>query len=397
MAGPLSGYKILDLTQVVSGPLAAMLLADQGAEVIKVEPAVGMGDMTRLPAFAKGGLSAFYLNNNRGKRSFAVDLTSDQGRELVLELAAQADIVMQNFRPGAVERLGVGYDDVKAVNPNVIYCSISGFGPTGPYADRPVLDPVIQGLTGVVSRQLNPEVPFPDLVRNLYADKSTALTVAQALTAALLVRERDGIGQHVEVPMLDSCFYFFWPDGMMDKTMLDDDASPGFLLSTVYSLSEASDGKFVYFVASDPQRHALYDALGHPEWKEDERFKSMMTISDPENYALLGGLLADAFMTMTVEEVLAKLVAAQVPCGPILDADQALADPQVTHNEAIVQWQHPTAGTVQQPRPAARFSETPAAVAATASAKGADTDTILGELGRSAGDIAALRDAGVIE
>ena len=192
MPGPLDGYKILDLTQVVSGPLAAMLFADQGADVIKVEPLNTLGDLTRLPAFQKGGLSAFYMNNNRGKRSLALDLQTDEGKAVLLELAAECDIVMQNFRPGAVERLGVGYEQVKAVNPEVVYCSISGFGPDGPYADRPVLDPVIQGLTGIVDRQLNPDIPFPDLVRNLIADKSTSFTAAQAISAALFAR---GLGQ----------------------------------------------------------------------------------------------------------------------------------------------------------------------------------------------------------
>ena len=139
MPGPLDGYTVLDLTQVVSGPLAAMLFADQGADVIKVEPLVGMGDMTRLPAFQKGGLSAFYLNNNRGKRSIAIDVTTDEGKAVLFDLASQVDIVMQNFRPGAVERMGIGYDAVSAANPGVVYCSISGFGPDGPYSDRPVL------------------------------------------------------------------------------------------------------------------------------------------------------------------------------------------------------------------------------------------------------------------
>ena len=181
--GPLAGYRVLDLSQVVSGPFATMLLADQGADVIKVEPSHTLGDVTRLLSYAKGGLPAFYINNNRGKRAIAVDLQTDAGREIVLELAAESDVVVQNFRPGAIDRLGLGYADVCAVNPDVIYCSISGFGPDGPYSHRPVLDPVIQGLAGVISRQLNPEIPFPDLIRNLYADKSTALTVAQAITA----------------------------------------------------------------------------------------------------------------------------------------------------------------------------------------------------------------------
>ena len=397
MPGPLAGYKIVDLSQIVAGPLATMLLADQGAEVVKVEPTGTLGDVTRLLAFAKGGLSAFYLNNNRGKRSIALDLKSDEGRAIFLELAAGADIVVQNFRPGAVDRLGIGYEDVRAVNPAVIYCSVSGFGPSGPYADDPVLDPVIQGLCGMISRQVNPALPTPDLVRQLVADKSTALTVAQALTAALLVREKTGEGQHVEVPMLDACLYFFWPDGMMDHTTLDDDASPGFLLSTVYNVSEASDGKFVFFVTTDRMRHALYDAVGHPEWKDDPRYCNMQAVANPDNFRAIGALLADAFRSITLADALARLRRGQVPCGPILAAEEMLVDPQVVHNGSIVRWHHPLAGTVQQPVPAARFSVTPAAAATTASVKGGDSDAILAELGRTAEQIDALRAASVVE
>jgi len=397
MPGPMDGYKIVDFSQVVSGPFATMLLADQGADVTKVEPLYGPGDVTRLLAYAKGGMSAFYLNNNRGKRSLGMNLSSDEGRQIALDLCRDADVVVQNFRPGAMTRLGLDYDAIKAINPNVVYCTISGFGPTGPYSDRPVLDPVIQGLTGVISRQLNPQVPFPDLVRNLYADKSSAMTAAQAITAALLVRERTGEGQHVEVPMLDATMYFFWPDGMMDQTVIDEDASPGFLLSSVYSLTDCADGKIVYFVTSDPMRQALYDALGHPEWKEDERFATMMAIANPENFQTLGVLLAEAFAALTVEQALEALIANDVPAGPILTAEEAIDDPQLQHNETLQVWQHPQAGSVRQPRPAARFEKTPASIAATASLRGADNDAILSELGRSADDIAALRESGIIE
>ncbi len=397
MPGPMDGYKIVDFSQVVSGPFATMLLADQGADVTKVEPLYGPGDVTRLLAYSKGGLSAFYMNNNRGKRSLGLNLGSDEGRQIALDLCKDADVIVQNFRPGAMARLGLDYDAIKAINPNVIYCSISGFGPTGPYADRPVLDPVIQGLTGVISRQLNPEIPFPDLVRNLFADKSSAMTAAQAITAALLVRERSGEGQHVEIPMLDATMYFFWPDGMMDQTVIDDDASPGFLLSSVYSLTDCADGKIVYFVTSDPMRQALYDALDHPEWKEDERFATMKAISNPENFQALGVLLAEAFAALTMEQALERLIAKDVPCGPILTAEEAIADPQLVHNETLQTWQHPLAGSVRQPRPAARFEKTPAVLAASASLRGGDNDAILGELGRSAADIAGLRESGIIE
>ena len=185
MPGPLEGIKIVDLSVIVAGPLATMMLADQGAEVVKVE-SMDIGDITRVTGFAKAGLPALFANNNRGKRSVALDARTEQGRQVVLDLAAEADVFVQNFTPGAVDRLGLGYDDVRAVAPDIIYTSISGFGPTGPYATRPVLDPVIQGLTGIVAGQVNPEIPFPDLVRTLVADKSTAYTVAQAITAPVL-------------------------------------------------------------------------------------------------------------------------------------------------------------------------------------------------------------------
>ena len=396
MPGPLAGYRVLDLSQVVSGPFATMLMADQGADVIKVEPSNTLGDVTRLQAYAKGGLPAFYINNNRGKRTIAVDLQTDAGRDLVLELAANADVVVQNFRPGAIERLGLGYDDVRTVNPQVIYCSISGFGPDGPYSDRPVLDPVIQGLSGVISRQLNPEIPFPISSATCSRQEHRAHRRPGHPRRCSSGNDQAGAGQHIEVPMIDACLYFFWPDGMMDKTLIDDDVSPGFLLSTIYSLSEASDGKFVYFVASDPQRHALYEALDRPEWKDDPRFCDMKATTDPANFQALGTLLAQRFAELTVAEVLERLWAKEVPSGPILDADQMVDDPQIRHNETLVQWQHPLAGTVQQPRPAARFSLTPAEVATSASVKGGDTDQILSELGRSAEQIADLHADAVV-
>ncbi|GIR35311.1 MAG: hypothetical protein CM15mP49_06960 [Actinomycetota bacterium] len=296
MTGPLDGFKILDLTQVVSGPLTTMLLADQGADVLKVEPVDGLGDMTRLPSFDKGGIGAFYMNNNRGKNSLSLDLSKEEGVEIIMELAKSADVFVQNFRPGAIERMGLGYEQLSAINPNLIYVSISGFGPTGPYSNRPVLDPVIQGICGVISRQLNPQIPFPDLVRNLYADKSTALTVAQATTAALLARERTGVGQHVEIPMVDACMYFFWPDGMMDLTMVDDDANGGILLSSVYNLTECSDGKIMCISPPQINSEQEYALRLVTRMGEDERFSSMAALAaNPENFVLLGEMLAERF------------------------------------------------------------------------------------------------------
>ena len=397
MSGPLEGYKIVDLTQVVSGPFATMLLADQGAEVIKVEPTTGLGDLTRLPSFDKGGIGAFYLNNNRKKKSLSIDLSNDDGKKIVLDLCAEADVFIQNFRPGAIERLGLSYEEIQKVNPDIVYVSISGFGPDGPYSDRPVLDPVIQGVCGVISRQLNPQIPFPDLIRNLYADKSTALTVAQATTAALLAKEKGNGGQLVEIPMVDACMYFFWPDAMMDLTLTDEDANGGILLSTVYNLTECSDGKVVYFAASDAQRAGVCEAVGHPEWAEDERFSSMQALAaNPQNFILLGEMLAEAFSEMTCEDVIAALVEADVPAGPVLTGEEAVADPQVVHNETLIEWQHPDAGTVRQPRAAARFSKTPNDLDFTGAHRGQHNVAILESLGYSENEINNLQTNGVI-
>jgi crotonobetainyl-CoA:carnitine CoA-transferase CaiB-like acyl-CoA transferase len=396
MPGPFDGIKVLDLSQVVSGPLATMLLSDQGAEVLKVEPAKGASDTVRMGTFMKAGISALYVNNNRGKRSISLDLRKDEGRDIALELAAKCDVFVQNFRPGAVDRLSLGYEDIRKINPNVIYVSISGFGPSGPYSDRGVYDPIIQGLSGIVVRQTNPEIPIPDLVRNLVADKTTALTVAQAISAALFHRERTGEGQHIEVPMIDAFLYFFWPDGMMDRTMLDEDVSPGFLLSNIYRLTPTADGRVIYFMATDAQRHGLCIALGHPEWNEHPDFESLAAITRPDNIEKSGAAIANAFLSLTSKEALDRMLENDVPCGEIVGPENVHVDPQIVHNAVLETWEHPTAGKIRQPRPAARFSATPASMGRSAVVVGENNDEVLEELGRTPKEIEALRESGAV-
>jgi crotonobetainyl-CoA:carnitine CoA-transferase CaiB-like acyl-CoA transferase len=239
------------------------------------------------------------------------------------------------------------------------------------------LDPIIQGLTGVISRQVNPQIPFPDLVRNLLADKATALTAAQAITAALLVRERGGGGQRVVVPMLDSTLYFFWPDGMMDQTLIGDGVTPGLLLADVYSLTRTADGHLVYFVVTDDQRRGLFRALGHPEWGDDDRYLHARLTADAENWAALGALIAEAFERFPTGEILERLHANDVPCGPILAPHEVHLDDQVVHNNALIEWDHPAAGRLRQPRPGARFSATPAEPTCTLAALGEHTAEVL--------------------
>jgi crotonobetainyl-CoA:carnitine CoA-transferase CaiB-like acyl-CoA transferase len=373
-----------------------MMLADQGAEVIKIE-SHGRGDTLRAPNFARGGLSAFYANNNRGKRSIVLDLSMPEGRDIVHKLVRDADVFVQNWRPGAVERAGLGEADLRAVNPDLIYCSISGYGPTGPYAQRRVYDPIIQGLSGHTGVQLNPEVPIRDLVRNIVSDKASAYTAAQAITAALFARERGVGGQHIIIPMLDASLAFFWCDGMMRHTFLGEDAPPGRTLYETYRLWETSDGHMMYFAATDSEFHGLFRALGHPEWIDDPRFGTQPGRADPENFVELGELLMNEIRSRPTQELIELMAAEEVPVGPVLTLDELESDPQIQHNEAILEFEHPTAGRYRQARPAARFDKTPQDPRRRPPPLHDEhTREVLQELGYSGDDLERMQNEGLI-
>ena len=220
MAGPLDGIRIIDLTAMLAGPWATMILGDQGADVIKVE-APGRGDHTRSLGHRAHGLPANFLNINRSKRSVTIDLKTEAGRGLLLDLARDADVLVQNFRPGVVERLGVGEADIRAVAPDIVYVSISGFGEKGPFAAKPTYDPIIQALSGLTTVQGGSDDARPRLVRTVLPDKLTAMTAAQAIAAALFARERTGTAQHVRLSMLDSVLSFLWASDMGAQTFVD--------------------------------------------------------------------------------------------------------------------------------------------------------------------------------
>lgn len=380
MPGPLTGIRIIDCSAILSGPLATMMLADQGADVIKIEPP-GLGDLMRAGGYSRGGLCAFFANANRGKRSVVLDLTKPRGRELLLELAKDADVFVQNFRPGAVERLGIGEADLRAVKPDLVYVSISGYGPTGPYRDRRVYDPIIQGLTGHAAVQCNPEVPIPDLVRNVVADKSSAYTAAQAITAALFARERDAGGQHVEIPMIDASLAFFWPDGMMAHTMAGEGAVPGPTLYQIMRLTETANGHIIYFAASNDEFLGIFRALDLMQLCDDPRYNSLESRRNSENFAALGGILANEFRKHESEPLLERLLAEQVPAGPVHSLDSLLEDPQILHNQSYIEREHETAGTIRQPRPPARFDRTPTQAGRLPPLLGEHTDEVLAALG----------------
>ena len=267
MPGPLDGYRVIDLTSMVSGPLATMMLGDQGADVIKVE-SLGQGDHTRTGSNRSNGLSSGFLNVNRNKRSIAVNLKDPRGRGAVIRLVETADVFIQNFRPGVVERLGVGEPDIRAVNAGIVYVSINGFGETGPYAHKRVYDPIIQAASGLASVQGGSDDARPRLVRTILPDKLTGVTAAQAVTAALLARERTGEGQHVRLSMLDAVVSFLWASDMGGQTFLEQPATEQRAASFIDLIYETKDGHMSVAVMSDGEWIGLTRALERPEWLE---------------------------------------------------------------------------------------------------------------------------------
>jgi crotonobetainyl-CoA:carnitine CoA-transferase CaiB-like acyl-CoA transferase len=395
MSGPLDGVRVLDLSQIVSGPYSAMMLSDLGAEVIKIEPTEST-DPLRVGLFQRGGLAALYLNNNRGKRVISVDIRTEAGRDIVLDLAQRADVVVQNMRPGVLDRLGLGYTDCKKRNESIVYCSISGYGTDGPWARRPVLDPVIQGVVGIVARQKSEAIPIPDLVRMVIADKWAAQMATQAVLAALFSRERTGQGQHIDLSMLDTALYLSWPDLMMDYTHLGDGVSPGLRVVDIYQLTDCLDAKLIYFCANNNQLRGVMRALGRGELCDDPRFSTSQAMAKPENFEALGAIIVDEFSKFRRDDVLARLVENDVPCGPILEPDEVPGNEQIVHNESLVEWEHPEAGLLRQPRSPLHFSRTPTEFKTGCAQVGQHTDEVLIELGRTADEIAALRSAGQI-
>jgi len=393
MPGPLDGIRILDLSAVISGPYGTMILADQGADVIKVEPP-GRGDFTRAAGNKSGGMSASFLNNNRNKRSITLDLKSPSGVDAVKRLAAISDVVVQNFRPGVVERLGVGEDELRAVKPDLIYVSISGFGEIGPYSNRPVYDPIVQALSGLASVQGGSDKARPRLVRTILPDKLTAVTSSQAITAALLARERTGQGQHVRLSMLDSIISFLWSSDMGGQTYVGKEVSPQRAASFIDLIYETRDGHMSVAVMTNAQWEALCHAFDHAEWLEDPRF-STTELRDINIDARLG-LIQTVLETQTTGHWMALLEEAGVPCAPVLNRSELMDHPQVQASGIIEENEHPKAGLLRQTRNAARFSVTETEFRRGAPQLGEHTREVLAEAGFSEEEIKALDTEGAI-
>ncbi len=394
MAGPLDGIRVLDLTAMASGPYATAVLGDQGADVVKVEPP-GHGDLLREIGTTRGGISAIFATLNRNKRSLVLDLSSESGLALLLRLADRADVFVQNFRPGVVERMGIGAETLRGRNPRLVYVSISGFGERGPYAGRRVYDSIMQAYSGVAAHQANPETGTPEFVRNIICDKGTALATAQAITAALLARERGAGGQHLKLSMLHAAIAFLWPDGMQNWTYLgESDSAPLGARASLPAIRQTADGFITLTAINDGEFQRLCRALGRSELVADPRFADAG--SRARNAAALHEIVNPITRALPTAELAKRLAAEDVPHAVINTPEYIHEDPQVTANELLVEVEHPTAGRMRLPRPVGDFEATPTSLRRPAPRLGEHAEEILGELGLPAAEIAALREAGVL-
>jgi len=391
--GPLAGIKVLDLSIALTGPYAVALLADQGADVVKVERP-GIGDIARWVGVAVNGMSAFYVACNRGKRCIAVDLGTDEGRDIVVELAREADVIVQNFRPGVIDRLGLGYEAVKAINPDVVYCSISGYGSVGPYRDRSAYDTSIQAYAGFAANQAEPNGP-PQFLHQNAADKVSALFVTQAITAALFARASGRGGQHLELGMADACVSFLWAESAGNEVLLASDGSMPSSFNAGFQPMRFVDGWGIVVPTTDADFAGMCRAL-RVEGFDDPR---IATVGERRKHRDVLEPVMDMCYAMaanlTQEEAIERFEAERVPFAMVLSAAEIVSDPHAMAIGMFTEFDHPVVGPVRLPRHPTTFSGTPASLGGPAPALGQHTDEILAE--RGFGDrIAALRDARVV-
>ena len=393
MNGPLSGYRVVDLSSVLSGPAATVLLADQGADVIKIESPIG--DIVRRMGRGHDSLSPAFVAANRGKRSVCVDLKEEAGVNVVKKLVEDADVFIQNFRPGAIERMGLSYDVLSKINPRLLYVSVSGFGEKGPYSHKRVYDPVIQALTGLPDMQADSAAGRPKMVRTVIPDKVSALTTAQAITAGLLARERgDGNGQHIQVAMVDATISFLWPEALGGLTMVGQEqhVRTGQLAQDL--VFQTKDGFITCGAVSDDEWKGMCAALEQPEWLDDERFSTPLGRVQNAKERLEG--MSGVLKSRTSDEWLERLDAHDVPCAPILTRPQILENEQIKANELIHEYEHPALGAIRQPRPGARFSRSDIRKTPFAPMLGEHSIEVLEEAGFSEADITGLIENGVL-
>ena len=389
---PFDGIKIIELSTMITAAQATLILGGQGAQTVKVEP-LGVGDPLRVIGSQKRQVSAFFSNFNRGKRSLVVELKDERGQEIVQRLVKDADILISNYRPGVLDRLGLSYEALSAQNDRLIYMAISGFGADGPMAAAPAYDHVIQAMTGMTAVQGMEQ--RPDYIRTPLCDKITGYTAAQALCAALFTRERTGKGQFIELSMLEACLAFIWPDGLMHHSMLDPDVMKLVPFSHYYHILELSNGYLACAPLTDQHWDAVFTLLDRPELRDNPIFAS--TTSRLTNAGPVMAELGKGPINRTVSEAETILAAGDVPFGVCAALPELHTNPQILARQSIEEFTDTDLGKIRVPRPPVRFEGQKASLPAGGPLHGKHTLEILAELGYEKDVIAKLAQDNIVK
>ncbi|WP_404479369.1 CaiB/BaiF CoA transferase family protein [Novosphingobium sp. BL-52-GroH] len=394
-AGPLAGVRVIDFTRVLAGPAASLALADMGAEVFKIEPP-GSGDETRSFPPIRDGESHYYLAVNRGKKSIVVDLKTEEGLALVKDLATRCDVLVENYRPGVMERLGLGWEELHAINPRLIYCSISGYGQTGPLRDRPSFDIVLQAMSGALSMNGEPDglptklgIPLGDLVGGINGPIG--------ILSALYERERTGLGRHIDVSLMDGLIGML---GYIAQLAFFTGTDPQRVGSqhpnlVPYGIFPARGGSIVVACLTPGFWHRICSSIGQPDLATDPRYDTLEKRRDAREEV---NAIVSAFTSRhTVDELVGIFTQAEVPHAPILGVTEALAQPQAVARGVVVEAQHAALGAIPMVNRPIRFTDAEQPPPQAPPVLGQHTDAILGEvLDLSPERIAALKAAGIV-
>ena len=348
MSGPYKGVRVLELTSTVSGPFAGMMLADQGADVIKIEPP-GIGDLARFMGTIKDGMGAMFSTLNRNKKCICLDFKNEEDLEVLKKLVSKADVLIENYRPGIVKKLGIDYESLSKINPDLIYCSISGYGQSGPYKEKKVYDPLIQGTVGIPLAQNNQS---PELIRTIIYDKVTGLTSAQAISAALYQKAIGEGGQYLPISMMESALYYNWPDLMMNYTFDEGGVNIG-ELADLFEVYETNDGGVVLIIIANDEVFTKFCTVFDLSLHLDEKYNNLVSrIINKEELTIEINKVTRSLSSKELED---KMDHEGISASICNELNEVYKDPQVVEQGSITEIDHPELGIMRMPKPPANL------------------------------------------